>query len=529
MLKLKINNKEYNVPKGISVMGAARMHGIDVPSMCYREGKPHFSSCMICMVKDNSTGKLFPSCSLKVTEGMDICTDDPEVIESRRMALELMLSEHVGDCEAPCRITCPAHMDIPLMNRLLAAGRFDEALKVVKRDIALPSVFGYVCPAPCEGACHRKTVDEPVAICLLKRFAGEHDLKRKEVWKPAVSKSSGKRVAVIGAGPAGLATAYYLSVNGHAVTVFDRRDKAGGTLWDEVEKGKLPAEVLEKETGIIESTGVVFKQGAEVDAAAFERLRNEFDAVLVAHGGSVSSPGAVDEERASKFPELNASEINNTTYQLGTTNIFAAGSALKHSKMAIRAHGQGKEAAVSMDQFLLGKQVTGDRLRFNSRFGKLASGEFSEYLKGAEEAGRIEPLDMQTGFTSDQVQKEAARCMHCDCRKLDNCKLRDLSDQYDARQKHFWSKDRKAISRHVQHEEIVYEPGKCIKCGICVEIAKEHKEEYGLSFIGRGFDVVVDVPFNETIAEGLKKAGLEAADACPTGALARKKGGSLGV
>ena len=72
MLKLKINNIDVNVPEGLSVMGAARMKGIEIPSMCYREGKPHFTSCMICMVKDRKNGKLFPSCSVKVTEGMDV-------------------------------------------------------------------------------------------------------------------------------------------------------------------------------------------------------------------------------------------------------------------------------------------------------------------------------------------------------------------------------------------------------------------------------------------------------------------------
>ena len=97
--------------------------------------------------------------------------------EARKTALELLLSEHVGDCEAPCQITCPAHMDIPLMNRLLARGKFAEALQVVKKDIALPSVLGRICPAPCEGACRRRSVDEAVSICLLKRFAGDEDLE----------------------------------------------------------------------------------------------------------------------------------------------------------------------------------------------------------------------------------------------------------------------------------------------------------------------------------------------------------------
>ena len=135
---------------------------------------------------------------MQAAPGMDLITLDEEIAEARRTALELLLSEHVGDCEAPCRVACPAHLDIPQMNRLLAQGEFEKALQVVKKDIALPAVLGRICPAPCEGACHRKSVDEPVAICLLKRFAGDEDLKKATQWLPAVEKESGFKVAIIG-------------------------------------------------------------------------------------------------------------------------------------------------------------------------------------------------------------------------------------------------------------------------------------------------------------------------------------------
>ena len=173
MITIKINNREIQVEEGASVMKAAQQLGIDVPNMCWHDELEHFTSCMLCLVKDNTNGKLFPSCSVKAAVGMEVVTDDEEIAEARQIALELLLSEHVGDCEAPCQIGCPAHMNIPLMNRLIAAGKFDESLEVVKRDIALPAVLGRICPAPCEGACHRRTVDEPVSICLLKRFVGD--------------------------------------------------------------------------------------------------------------------------------------------------------------------------------------------------------------------------------------------------------------------------------------------------------------------------------------------------------------------
>ena len=121
--------------------------------------------------RQQNRGYFIPSCALQVTNGMEIIASDPDVMVARRQALELLLSDHVGDCEAPCSLACPAGMNIPLMNRLIGEGRFTEALNVVKEDIALPYVLGYICPAPCEKACRRKQIDEAVSVCLLKRFS----------------------------------------------------------------------------------------------------------------------------------------------------------------------------------------------------------------------------------------------------------------------------------------------------------------------------------------------------------------------
>ncbi len=132
MVKIKIDNKEVEVAEGSVLMEVIRGMGTEVPSMCYLKDEERFTSCMVCVVKERHSGKIIPSCSLEAVEGMDIISMDDEVREARKSALDLLLSEHVGDCEAPCQITCPAHMDIPLMNRLLAAGKFHEALKVVK-------------------------------------------------------------------------------------------------------------------------------------------------------------------------------------------------------------------------------------------------------------------------------------------------------------------------------------------------------------------------------------------------------------
>jgi len=517
MVKLKIDKREVKAAKGTMLMEVIRESGIEVPSMCYLENAEHFTSCMVCVVKDRKSGKILPSCSLQAEEGMDIISMDEEVMEARRTSLELLLSEHVGDCEAPCQLSCPAHMDIPLMNRLLAQGKFSEALRVVKKDIALPSVLGRICSAPCEGACRRRSVDEAVSICLLKRFAGDEDMAGGEPWQATPAPDSGMKVAIIGAGPAGLAAAYYLALKGHSCQVIDRNRKPGGSLCKEVDEEVLPAEVLQKEIDLIGAAGVNFELNREVDGLAFKKLVKDKDAVVVAVGKGESGVAGWDLPMHAR-----GVEAEGKTFRVGDTSVFVVGSALRPAKLAIRVLGQGKELSFSVDQYLRKKVIRGENFRFNSRFGKLIPAEYAEYLKESVEGKRLEPELMAEGLTKEQVMEEAARCLHCDCRDLENCSLRIYSDSYGADQKRFKSEKRLLCTKHVQHDQIIYEPSKCIKCGICVRITEKYKDEFGLTFIGRGFEVVVGVPFGESTGEGLKTAALEVADACPTGALSRK-------
>ncbi len=512
MIKFTIDNQSVEVPAGTSVWQAAQSVGIEIPTMCYLEGTEHFTSCMICLVKDAKNGRLFASCSTPVFEGQSVITNDAETIESRKAALELLLSEHVGDCEAPCQLVCPAHMNIPLMNRLISKGDFAKALEVVKRDIALPSILGRICPAPCEAGCRRKQVDEAVSICALKRFVGDEDLKSDKPYLPHLAALSGKKVAIVGAGPAGLSAAYYLQTKGHQAVIFDQNHTAGGELL-QIDQETLPSEIIEQEVAQILATGVQLRLNEIINEFRFLELQKEFDAVVVAFG-------AVHENTFEFGLKTTKTGIiaDKTSYQTSIPNVFAVGNSVRFSKMAVRSVGQGKEVATIIDNFFKCGEVSGYPERFNSKFGRLAEAEFIQYKKDSETAPR--QLAGKSGFTSKEAICEAKRCMHCDCRTPESCVLRELSDRYKAVQKRFQGEERFNVEKFVHREGIVYEPNKCIKCGICVRLTRQHLEEFGFTFIGRGFDVRVGVPFNESVQKGLEKTAEIVAKACPTGALA---------
>ena len=512
MIKLKINNTAIETPEGNSILDAAAQIGEKIPTMCFNGQLEHFTSCMLCVVKEKTSGKLLPACTAKAMDGMHIITRDDEISEARKVALELLLSEHAGDCEAPCRVSCPAFMDIPLMNRLIAAGQFQQALEVVMKDIALPGVLGRICPAPCEGACKRKPIDEAVSICLLKRFTAD-DAENSPVFEKAIS--IGKKVAIIGAGPAGLSAAFYLQLKGVQAVIYDKNEKPGGALMYSIPDDELDKSVLGKEIEIIEKLGAEFHMGSEIDASAFEKLRDGFDAVIVATGDYSSQMDAWGLDNNGRQVA-----VEKGSYITNIERVFAVGNVNRQVKLAIRSAAQGKEVATAVLQLFAGETVTGELRKFNSTLGRLLPEEFSEYMKEGSNDERQYPAEGKgSGFDRISAQMEAARCLHCDCRKPDSCQLRIFADEYQASRKRFAYTQRKPLKKIIQHNLLVYEPGKCIKCGICVRLTAKQKERFGFTFIGRGFDVEIGVPFGHELDKALEKTASEVAKACPTAAL----------
>ncbi|HHX10680.1 MAG TPA: FAD-dependent oxidoreductase, partial [Firmicutes bacterium] len=188
--------------------------------------------------------------------------------------------------DAPCQNTCPAHVDVPIYVDLIRQGRYDEAYEEILRENPFPVVCGRVCHHPCESRCRRAQLDEPVAIRELKRFASDYAVSRHGSRpRPAVKAPTGKKVAVVGAGPAGLAAAYYLALQGHSVTVFEALPVAGGMLAVGIPQYRLSKEALNHDIEVIKSLGVNIRTGVKVgEDISWERITEDHDAVFVAIG-----------------------------------------------------------------------------------------------------------------------------------------------------------------------------------------------------------------------------------------------------
>ena len=520
-IEIILNKSKVSVLPGATILQACSDLGVNIPTMCYMEGLAHNTSCMICVVEETKSGKLIPSCSAPVAAGMQIETDNNRVRDFRKDTLDLLLSEHVGDCEAPCSRICPAYMDIPLMIRQIQQKDWKAAIRTVKADIPLPAVLGRICPAPCEKGCNRSQYDTPVSICLLKRIVADIDLTSGSPYLPECMSDSGKTVAIVGAGPAGLSAAYYLRQKGHACTVYDKNKNAGGNLLYAVPNENLPKDVLRNEIAQIEKLGVNFQFGQALGInISLDKLLQEYDAVLLATGKIDSN--------FYKNANLDAGpkglKADRKTLATNIDGVFAGGSLVSQSQMAVRSVGHGKTMALSVDQYLSEKNIVGRLKRFNSLMGRLQEGESTQYLKEAKDTNRIGPEGgLKSGFSVDESVDEAWRCFHCDCRKQESCKLRNFSEDYEANQSKFKIGKRKPFEKQVQHDLIVFESGKCIKCGLCVQITEKAAEQYGLTFINRGFDVKISIPFGEALDKGLEKVAKECARACPTAAISMKK------
>lgn len=196
----------------------------------------------------------------------------------------------------PCVSTCPAHVDIPGYVALVREGRYEDAVRLIRKDNPFPAVCAYVCEHPCEAQCRRRMVDDSVNICGLKRYAVDHS---PDLSAPSRAADTGKRVAVIGGGPGGLTAAYYLSLMGHKVTVYEQRPKLGGMLRYGIPNYRFPRERLQEDIDCILSTGVEIKYNTKIgESLTIDDLRRQYDAVYVSIGAQSDKKVGIEGEES---------------------------------------------------------------------------------------------------------------------------------------------------------------------------------------------------------------------------------------
>lgn len=510
MIKLTIDGKPVSVPDGSTILDAARQIGLNIPTLCFLAGvKENRPSCMACVVRIGNDSRLMPSCSTRASEGMIVHSETPEVHAARKTALELLFSDHLGDCISVCQRVCPARMQIPEVIRLVAAGKMKEAVALVKENIVFPGVLGRICRAPCEMGCRRRQYDGAVAIQLIEREVAEWDRNSGDRFVPKCSQPTGKRVAIVGAGATGLSVAFFLLKLGHKAVVFDTDAEPGGQM----READLPREVLDADIATIGAIGLEFRGNTQLGRdVKLDELRRQFDAVVLAVGPIAKTNYAeLGVPATEKMIKVSAQNL-----QTEMPGVFAGGSCIRSGWDPARSVGDGQVLAESVDAFLAGLEFHVHLKEFTCTIPKLAPDEYRQLGKGANSELSVHEL-------INEAEKAAGRCCHCDCRAANDCKLRIYAQAYQVDPKAFAGDRRRAFEVIRQPGGVIFEPGKCISCGICVEIAEQAKEPLGLTFIGRGFDVKVGVPLHGTLTEGLQKVGAECVKHCPTGALAFEK------
>ncbi|SHG82106.1 formate dehydrogenase subunit alpha [Ferrimonas marina] len=288
-IEVQLDETLHQVTPGVRLIDWVQAQGITVPALCQHNTDGPKTPCDLCVLEVD--GELKRSCELTLAQPITVRTDTPAITEHRRSALKKILSDHAADCEAPCSTACPAQVDVQSYLYHIAQGDAVKANAVVKERLPMPLSIGRVCPAFCESQCRRSLVDEPLAIRQLKRHAADIDNSTEQPHLAPIAEPMGKRVAIIGAGPAGLSAGYYLSHAGVEVDLFESMPEAGGWLRYGIPEYRLPKATLAQEIEQMCRAGMTIhtnvKLGREIQ---LESLQQQYDAVCLAIGVQKAMP-----------------------------------------------------------------------------------------------------------------------------------------------------------------------------------------------------------------------------------------------
>ena len=342
-ITLTINGQEVEAQAGQTIYEVVSQQKLDdIPVLCHAEGLKPYGSCFVCVVEVEGRPSLVPSCATKVAPGMVVTTKNERIAKSRKTALELLMSNHYADCLAPCVLGCPAHVDVQGYIALAARGQYQEAADLIRQTNPLPAVCGRICVRKCEEVCRRKLVDESVAINDMKRFITDSP-DAYESW-PERKPATGKKIGIVGAGPAGLTAAYYLGLAGHECTIYEMMPEAGGMLRYGIPSYRLPRDILAREVDYIRTRAGVEIRCNERLGEDFQLadLREEYDAVYLAMGAMAANdmrvPGEEDTEGVLKGLDFLMEVAQDETKTLDGTVVVVGGgnTAMDAARTSIR-------------------------------------------------------------------------------------------------------------------------------------------------------------------------------------------------
>ena len=301
--EVTIDGRKMRAYEGQTILSVATDNGIlDVPNLCNDEKLEPTSACRMCLVEIEGAERPLPSCNTPAAPGMVVRTKSDRLQQIRKTNLEMLLSDHNAYCQPPCQVGCPTHIDIPGYLELIAKGQYREAARLVKEVLPFPYILGLTCPAPCQDVCRRGLVEEEIAICRMHGFAAEQCMDDPPT--PWVREApTGKKVAIVGAGPAGLTCAYYLALMGHYCKVFDMMPQAGGMLRYGIPEYRLEKDQVDREFEGVWKLGVDAQYNVKLgeDFTIDDLFKEGFDAVYLAIGAWTSNELGLEGENLPGF------------------------------------------------------------------------------------------------------------------------------------------------------------------------------------------------------------------------------------
>ncbi len=506
-MRVVIDGTEVQASPGMTILEACGLAGVTVPTLCHHPELDPRPSCFVCVVRVAGRKRLAPACATPVEGGMVIDASSEEVRQARRAAVELLLSDHAGDCIAPCQTVCPAGVRIPEALRRIAHGEYQAAFDVFHEATGMVRVLGHLCHQPCQQGCRRNQLDGGLGIRALERFSAATAHGRRA----ALTELRFASVAVVGGGPSGLSAAHHLRRLGHRVELWERSDRLGGGLWGFV-PDRLPEEALQSDLADLLTGGVTVR--LEKAVAGLSRVRE----LLSRHAAVLLACGA---KAASQFPELargpHGIHVERTRFATSEPLVFAAGSAVGPMDQVVRRVASGRRAAEAIHAALTGTQPHDGT--FSVHVGRMDPDSLRRYAAVANPSPRNPKTDDNSRvLSSDEAKSEALRCLRCSCATQEQCRLRRLAMEHGAQPNRF-SGQRRRPEIDDSHPDLVFEPGKCISCGICVRLAQNERSGVGLAALGRGFDLRIGPPIGFSLRDALGETARRCAEACPTSAL----------